>query len=36
MKVDVQVLPIIFQFRRPAAISLYPGELVDVYLAAKP
>ena len=35
-KVDVRVLPIIFQFRKPAAISLYPGELVDVYIAAKP
>ena len=35
-KADVQILRIVSQFRRPAAISLYPGELVDVCIAAKP
>ncbi|MBI5634740.1 MAG: biotin/lipoyl-binding protein [Nitrospirae bacterium] len=31
-RVDVRVLPVIFRFRRPADISLYPGQLVDVYI----
>ncbi len=34
-KVDVRVLPIIFRFEPPKGLSLYPGELVDVYVAAK-
>jgi len=32
-KVDLRVLPVIFQFTPPAGIVLYPGQLVDVYLA---
>jgi HlyD family secretion protein len=31
-RVDVRVLPIIFQVERPVNVSLYPGELVDVYI----
>ncbi|MEG9432852.1 HlyD family secretion protein [Terriglobus sp. ADX1] len=31
-RVDVRVLPIIFQFERPQNVPLYPGELVDVYI----
>ena len=33
-KVDVRVLPIVFRFTPPRGITLYPGELVDVYIAA--
>lgn len=31
-RVDVRVLPVIFQMTRPKNVSLYPGELVDVYI----
>jgi HlyD family secretion protein len=31
-RVDVRVLPIIFQLERPKNVNLYPGELVDVYI----
>jgi len=31
-RVDVRVLPIIFKFAKPKDISLYPGQLVDVYI----
>jgi HlyD family secretion protein len=31
-RVDVRVLPIIFNFEKPAQLNLYPGELVDVYV----
>jgi HlyD family secretion protein len=31
-RVDVRVLPIIFRFAKPKDISLYPGQLVDVYI----
>jgi len=31
-RVDVRVLPIIFSFAKPKDLSLYPGELVDVYI----
>ena len=31
-RVDVRVLPIIFRFEKPKDISLYPGQLVDVYI----
>jgi HlyD family secretion protein len=31
-RVDVRVLPIIFQLNRPTNVNLYPGELVDVYI----
>jgi HlyD family secretion protein len=34
-KVDVRVLPVIFRFERPKNISLYPGQLVDVYIGDK-
>ncbi len=32
-RVDLRVLPIIFRFMPPAGVGLYPGELVDVYVA---
>ena len=35
-KVDVRVLPIIFRFKPPKGMNLFPGELVDVYIGAKP
>lgn len=31
-RVDVRVLPLIFRFDKPASVSLFPGELVDVYI----
>ncbi len=31
-RVDVRVLPIIFTAEKPKEVSLYPGELVDVYI----
>ncbi len=31
-RVDVRVLPMIFRFKKPANLSLYPGQLVDVYI----
>jgi len=34
-RVDVRVLPLIFRLRRPDNLSLYPGQLVDVYIAEK-
>jgi HlyD family secretion protein len=34
-RVDVRVLPVIFRFVRPKNISLYPGQLVDVYIGEK-
>lgn len=34
-RVDVRVLPIIFKFKKPADINLFPGQLVDVYIKAK-
>jgi HlyD family secretion protein len=34
-RVDLRVLPLIFQFARPAQLSLYPGQLVDVYVNEK-
>jgi len=33
-RVDVRVLPIIFRFKKPADIKIYPGQLVDVYVRA--
>jgi HlyD family secretion protein len=32
-KVDLRVLPVIFQFTPPSSTTLYPGQLVDVYLS---
>jgi len=34
-RVDLRVLPLIFQFDRPRDLPLYPGQLVDVYVSAK-
>ncbi len=34
-RVDVRVLPVIFRFEAPKGITLYPGQLVDVYIAEK-
>jgi HlyD family secretion protein len=31
-RVDVRVLPLIFRFARPKDMTLYPGQLVDVYI----
>lgn len=32
-RVDVRVLPVIFRLEKPKNVSLYPGELVDVYIS---
>jgi HlyD family secretion protein len=32
-RVDVRVLPVIFKIEKPKDLNLYPGELVDVYIA---
>jgi len=34
-RVDVRVLPVIFRFAKPKDLSVYPGQLVDVYIAEK-
>jgi HlyD family secretion protein len=34
-RVDLRVLPVIFRFDRPKGVSLYPGQLVDVYVAGR-
>jgi len=34
-RVDVRVLPLIFTFENSGKVSLYPGQLVDVYIAAR-
>jgi HlyD family secretion protein len=34
-RVDVRVLPVIFQFEPPKNVTLYPGQLVDVYVGEK-
>lgn len=34
-RVDVRVLPIVFKFKKPTDIRMYPGQLVDVYIAGK-
>ena len=31
-RVDVRVLPVIFRFKRPKDLDVYPGQLVDVYI----
>ena len=31
-RVDVRVLPIIFRWKQPVQLTLYPGQLVDVYI----
>jgi HlyD family secretion protein len=34
-RVDVRVLPIVFKFKKPKDINIFPGQLVDVYLKGK-
>lgn len=34
-RVDVRVLPIVFRFKKPTDINVFPGQLVDVYLKGK-
>ena len=34
-KVDLRVLPVLFKFQPPPGVQLFPGELVDVYVAEK-
>jgi HlyD family secretion protein len=34
-RVDLRVLPMVFRFEKPKELSLYPGQLVDVYVGAK-
>jgi len=34
-RVDLRVLPVIFSFETPRDLHLYPGQLVDVYVAEK-
>jgi HlyD family secretion protein len=31
-RVDVRVLPVIFRFKPPSDVRVYPGQLVDVYI----
>ena len=35
-KVDLRVLPVVFRFRPPAGVRVFPGQLVDIYIGAKP
>jgi HlyD family secretion protein len=35
-RVDLRVLPVIFRFKRPPELTLYPGQLVDVYIGQQP
>jgi HlyD family secretion protein len=34
-RVDVRVLPVLFRFKPPQDMHIYPGQLVDVYVEAK-
>jgi HlyD family secretion protein len=34
-RVDLRVLPVVFRFEKPRGLSLYPGQMVDVYVGAK-
>ena len=34
-RVDVRVLPVIFNFEKPKNVTIYPGQLVDVYISEK-
>jgi HlyD family secretion protein len=34
-RVDVRVLPVIFRFKSSKDLPVYPGQLVDVYVAEK-
>jgi len=31
-RVDVRVLPVLFRFKKPRDVNVYPGQLVDVYI----
>jgi HlyD family secretion protein len=31
-RVDVRVLPVVFRFKKPKDIDVYPGQLVDIYI----
>ncbi len=33
-RVDLRVLPVLFRFKKPADLAVYPGQLVDVYIDA--
>ncbi len=35
-RVDLRVLPVVFRFKPPTGARLYPGQLVDVYIAQDP
>jgi HlyD family secretion protein len=34
-KVDLRVLPVIFRFKPPSDLQVFPGEMVDVYIGGK-
>jgi HlyD family secretion protein len=34
-RVDLRVLPVIFRFRPPTSVKVYPGQQVDVYIGQK-
>ena len=34
-RVDVRVLPVVFSFTPPSGMSIYPGQLVDIYIGAR-
>lgn len=34
-RVDVRVLPVIFKFKKPKEVRVFPGQLVDVYIKGK-
>jgi HlyD family secretion protein len=34
-RVDLRVLPVVFRFVKPKDVTLYPGQLVDVYIGTK-
>lgn len=34
-RVDLRVLPVIFSFERPAAMAVFPGQMVDIYIAGR-
>ena len=31
-RVDVRVLPVLFRFKPPPNLNIYPGQLVDIYV----
>ena len=34
-RVDLRVLPVVFRFEKPAALNVFPGQLVDVYIGSR-